>query len=71
MVYWDIGCMRISIQTQFIVDFQANFLTTIDFYSPPHKKWRGIMLYPPNRLSVRPSMRPSVRPAALRFRTLT
>ena len=33
------------------------------FYTPPQKNWRGIMLYPPNRLSVRPS--------ALRFRTLT
>ena len=22
-------------------------------YNPPHKKWRGIMLYPPNRFSVR------------------
>ena len=35
------------------------------------KKWRGMMLYPPNRLSVRPSVRPAVRPSALRFRTLT
>ena len=30
------------------------------FYTPPHKKWRGIMLYPPNRLSVRPSSHLSV-----------
>ena len=26
-----------------------------DFYTPPHKKWQGIMLYPPN-LSVHPSV---------------
>ena len=26
------------------------------FYTPPHKKWWGIMIYPPNRLSVRPSV---------------
>ena len=28
------------------------------FYTPPHKKWRGIMLYPPNFEC--PSVRPSV-----------
>ena len=29
-------------------------------FMPRHKKWRGIMLYPPNfRVSVRPSVRPS------------
>ena len=33
------------------------------FYTPPQKKWRGIMLYRPNLLSVRLS--------SLRFRTLT
>ena len=26
-------------------------------YTPPHKKWRGIVLYPPKILSVRPSVR--------------
>ena len=31
-------------------------------FMPRHKKWRGIMLYPPNFwVSVRPSVRPSVR----------
>ena len=35
------------------------------FYTPPHKKWRGIMLYPPNFEC------PSVCPSALRFRALT
>ena len=35
------------------------------------KKWRGILLYHPNHLSVCPSARPSVRPSALRFRTLS
>ena len=45
-----------------------------DFCTPPHKQWRGIMLYPTKilkfwvsvrpsvRLSVRPSVCPSVRP---------
>ena len=28
----------------------------ITFYTPPHKKWRGIMLYPPKILSVCPSV---------------
>ena len=28
----------------------------VSFYTPPQKKRRGIMLYPPNRLSVRPSV---------------
>ena len=32
----------------------------LSFYNPPYKKWRGIMLYPPNRLSVRLSVRPSI-----------
>ena len=40
-----------------------------DFYTPPHNKWRGIMLYPPNFEC--PSVRPSVCPSALRFRALT
>ena len=35
---------------------------SITFYTLPHKKWWGIMLYPPKILSVFPS--------ALRFRTL-
>ena len=30
--------------------------TSLSFYTPPHKKWRGIMLYPPKILSVRPSV---------------
>ena len=34
------------------------------FYSAPHKKWRGIMLYSPNRLSVRPSVHPSIHPSS-------
>ena len=29
----------------------------ICFYTPPHKKWRGIILYPPKILSVCPSRR--------------
>ena len=29
----------------------------LSFYIPPHIKWRGIMLYPPNHLSVRSSVR--------------
>ena len=46
------------------VDFDG-----IAIFMPRHKKWRAIMLYPPNfcvsvrpsvRLSVRPSVRPSV-----------
>ena len=53
------------------------------FYTPPLKKVRGIMLYPPKkicvRVSVRPSVRPSVclsvcpsvRPSAFRFRALS
>ena len=30
-----------------------------DFYTPPHKKWQGILLYPPT-LSVHPSVHPSI-----------
>ena len=33
----------------------------ICYYTPPHKKWRGIMLYPPNFEC--PSARPPVRPS--------
>ena len=43
-------------------------------YIPPHKKWRGIIVYPPNFEcpSVRPSsVRPSVCLSALRFHALT
>ena len=45
-----------------------------DFYTPPHKKWWGIMLYPPNFEcpSVRPFVvSPSIHPSALRFGALT
>ena len=43
-----------------------------DFYTPPLKKVRGIMLYPPKKIafecpSVRPSVRLSVRPSAVSF----
>ena len=34
----------------------VDLITFAPFYTPPHKKWRGIMLYPPNRLCVRPSV---------------
>ena len=37
-------------------------LFAIDFYTPPHKKWLGIMLYPPNFKC------PSVRPSSVRQR---
>ena len=33
----------------------------LTFYTPPHKKWRGIMLYPPNFEC------PSVRPSSVRL----
>ena len=42
------------------------FMSVCPFYTPPLKKVRGIMLYPPKkklRLSVRPSVCPSVRPS--------
>ena len=45
--------------------FNFKLITDYHFYTPPHKKWRGIMLYPPNFEcpSVRPSVvRPSVCP---------
>ena len=35
------------------------------YYTPPHKKWRSIMLYLPNFEC--PSVRPSVCPSALGF----
>ena len=45
--------------------------STCRFYTPSHKKWQGIMLYPSKILKFRVSVRPSVRQSALRFRTLT
>ena len=38
---------------------------TSHFYTPPHKKWRGIMLYPPNFEC------PSICPSALRLCALS
>ena len=54
------------------MEFPATTFREVITYSlyPASKKWRGIMLYPPNRLSVCPSIRPSVLPSPLRFRTL-
>ena len=47
-------------------------MTLNPFYTLPHKKWWGIMLYPPKILSVHPSVCPSaIRPSELRFWTLT
>ena len=42
----------------------------LHFYTPPHKKWRGIMLYPPN-FKVPSIWHPSVCPSTLHFRALT
>ena len=41
------------------------------FYTPPLKKVRGIMLYPPKKICVRVSVRPSVCPSVFRFRALS
>ena len=46
-------------------DEARNMRVSIPFYTPPHKKWRGIMLYPPNFEC------PSVCLSALRFHALT
>ena len=59
------------------LDTQLEYFHT--FYTPPLKKVRGIMLYPPKKIcvrvsvrpSVRPSVCPSVRPSAFRFRALS
>ena len=46
-----------------LINFKAECIKYCQRYSPfmsRHKKWRGIMLYPPNFwVSVRPSVRPS------------
>ena len=47
-----------------VVSLIAYFCAVL--FMPRHKKWRGIMLYPPTfRVSVSPSVRPSVRPSAV------
>ena len=65
--------------------FRTTYMSYINmrkpaFYTPPLKKVRGIMLYPPKkfafecpsvRLSVRPSVRLSVRSSVFRFRALS
>ena len=35
---------------------ESLLFSLFSFYIPPHKNWRGIMLYPPKILSVRPSV---------------
>ena len=39
---------------------KSRVLVCIVFYTPPLKKVRGIMLYPPKKICVRVSVRPSV-----------
>ena len=41
------------------------------FYTPPHKKWQGIMLYPLKILKFWVSVHSSIHPSALSFHTLT
>ena len=36
---------------------RVSILGPLPFLYPATKKWRGILLYPPNRLSARPSVR--------------
>ena len=58
-----------SLKRQGILKFRYRLLKTSEtdhrcllyIFMPRHKKWWGIMLYPPNFLvSVRPSVRPSI-----------
>ena len=43
--------------------YSHTFSNLIYFYTPPHKKCQGIMLYPPKILIVSPSVHLSVRPS--------
>ena len=60
------------------IAFGLSMCHTFFYYTPPHKKWQGIMLYPPNfecpsvvRQPLCLSVRLSVCLSALRFRALT